>query len=223
VRHDDDRQWIGAILSEDIALIADMLAERPALANSLHEAFDDPFRAKRFPVATLLFAVAGPPQQMVRWHQVQRPINGAIVELLLQHGADANIDSRHGRPLCWARHRDIAERLITAGGDINLWHDNGGSPLNFSVWQFDPDRLRMHLALGANVNQCDPKTGDSVLHTLVSNARNGWARDDAVIRECTDALIAAGADPSLRNNVGATPIDLAKSRGDHALVRILAR
>src|SRR5690606_30874166 len=119
--------------------------EQPTLANTLHEAFDDPFRARRFPVATLLFAVAGPPQQTVRWHGVHRPINRRLVDVLLEHGADPNIYSNHARPLCLAREPDIVQRLVAAGGDINLWHDNGGSPLHFSVWQYDPQRIQIQL------------------------------------------------------------------------------
>src|SRR2546422_152210 len=112
MRQDINRQWIGAMFAEDVELIGEMLKEDPGLGNSTHEAFDDPFRARRLPVASLLFAVAGPPQQTVRWHQVKRRIDGRIVDLLLEHGADANIYSRHGRPLCWARERGIAKKLI---------------------------------------------------------------------------------------------------------------
>jgi hypothetical protein len=221
MRHDENRQWIGAIMSEDVGLVADMLDGNPGLANSLHDAFDDPFRAKRFPVATLLFGVVGPPQQMIRWHQVRRPINREIIDLLLNHGADANVYSQHGRPLCWARDRDAIERLIRAGGDINLWHDNGGSPLNFSVWQFDPQRLEAQLALGADCKVVDPKNGDSVLHTLARSARSGWARDEAVVSECLSLLVAAGANLAVRNQKGATPLDVAEASGDEAIAALL--
>jgi ankyrin repeat protein len=221
MRHDESRQWIGAIMSEDVGLVAEMLDGNPGLANSLHDAFDDPFRPRRFPVATLLFSVVGPPQQMTRWHHVRRPINREIVHLLLDHGADANIYSRHGRPLCWARERDIIETLVRAGGDINLWHDNGGSPLNFSVWQFDPERLQSQLALGADCNVVDPETGDSILHTLASSSRNGWARDETVVSECLALLLAAGANLAKRNREGATPLDVAESRGDKAMAALL--
>ena len=221
MRHDDNRQWLGAILAEDVGLAAEMLSENPALANTLHEAFDDPFRARRFPVATLLFAVVGPPQQTVRWHQVRRPINRRMVEILLEAGADPNIHSHHGRPLCWARERDVVERLINAGGDINLWHDNGGSPLNFSVWQLDPDRIQVQLSLGADVHRCDPASGDNVLHTLARMARSGWARDGEVVESCLKLLVTAGADLSAANRDGATPLDIAESRGDEALAALL--
>jgi ankyrin repeat protein len=222
MRLDRHRQWVGAILAEDVELVAEMLDEQPALTNSLHEAFDDPFRGRRFPVATLLFAVVGPPQQTVRWYQVRRPINRRMIDLLLDRGADPNVYSQHGRPLCWARELDIVERLIGAGGDINLWHDNGGSPLNFSVWQLDPERMRIQLAHGADVHVCDPINGDSALHTLANTARSGWARDDESVGSCLKLLLAAGADVSAKNQAGATPRDIADARGDKVLAAMLA-
>jgi hypothetical protein len=216
MRHDVGRQWIGAIMAEDTELASEMLADQPALANTLHEAFDDPFRARRFPVATLLFAVVGPPQQVVGWRQVQRRINRGMVELLLNSGADPNIHSHHGRPLCWARERDLVERLVRAGGDINLWHDNGGSPLNFSVWQLDLERMRIQLSLGADVNACDPISGNSVMHTLARTPRNG-----ADTEGCVRLLLAAGADLLLKNREGATPVDIAESHNDKGLAALL--
>lgn len=209
-------------MAEDIELATAMLDEQPALANTLHEAFDDPFRAKRFAVATLLFAVVGPPQQTVRWHQVRRPINRPMIDLLLDRGADPNIYSRHGRPLCWARELDIIERLVGAGGDINLWHDNGGSPLNFSVWQLDARRMQIQLAQGADVHGRDPANGDGLLHTLANTARSGWAGNQDAVESCLKLLLAAGADVSATNHAGSTALDIAESRGDKVLAALLS-
>jgi ankyrin repeat protein len=144
-----------------------------------------------------------------------------MVELLLKNGADPNIHSRHGRPLCWARERDLVERLISAGGDINLWHDMGGSPLNFGVWQLDPERIEIQLSLGADVHGCDPVSGDSVLHTLARTARRGWARDGEVVEKCLRLLIGAGAELARRNREGAAAFDIAESRGDEVLAGLL--
>jgi hypothetical protein len=217
MRHDVDRQWIGAMMADDTELASEMLVDQPALADTLHEAFDDPFRSRRFPVASLLFAVVGPPQQVVGWRQVRRRINRKMVELLLNSGADPNIHSHHGRPLCWARERDLVERLVGAGGDIDLWHDNGGSPLNFSVWQHDPERMQIQLSLGADPNACDPVSGNSVLHILARTDRDGARAVDGFVK----MLLAAGAEVSTKNHQGATPVDIAESRGDKALVALL--
>lgn len=216
-------QWIGALLCEDMPLLDAMLDTHPALVDMAHEALDDPYRLRRLPVATLLFAVVGPPQQMIRWHQSRRQINPELVHLLLRHDADPNVYSIHGRPLCWVRDPMIAEQLVDAGGDINLWHDNGGSPLNFSVWQFDPERLQMHLDLGADATACNPADDESLFHTWVRTARWGWAVDESAIEACGKLLLAAGADPNHPNRDGNTPRYLAEAADDEGLVELLDR
>src|ERR1041384_3576801 len=147
MKFDFQKQWIGAVFAEELDLIRDMLNEDRSLANSLHAEFDDPFREKRFPVATLLFAVVGPPQQQISWRQVKRKINFDMVKMLVELGADPNIVSIHGLPLCWVREKKIASYLIEHGADINRWHGNGGSPLYFPAWQADPERMKMLLEL----------------------------------------------------------------------------
>jgi len=192
MRLDPIRQWVGATLAEDLDLMRDMLSEDASLADSLHPEFDDPFRQRRFPVATLLFAVAGPPQQTIHWRQVERKINFDMVKLLVEFGADVNIVSIHGLPLCWARERRIASYLIEHGAEINRWHHNGGSPLFFSVWQSDPERMRMLLELGADPNLPDPDTGEAALHIAALR----------LLTECVRGLLEFGANPNSQTQVG---------------------
>jgi hypothetical protein len=42
-----------------------------------------------------------------------------MVQLLLEAGADPNIDSGHGLPICYVRDKRLAECLIGHGADIN--------------------------------------------------------------------------------------------------------
>lgn len=165
MRFDKEKQWIGAVYAEDLELMGEMLAEEPSLANFSHEAFDDPYRKGRFPVFTLPFAICGPPQQQIDWRQVERTINFDMVRLLVEAGADPNIENVHGRPLCVCRDERIAQYLIDHGADINQWHDNGGAPVYFSVWQIDPGRLRMQIRLGADPTQINPHNGSSAFHS----------------------------------------------------------
>ena len=203
MRLDKARQWVGAVYAEDTDLMSDMLDEDPSLADSVHLEFDDPYREKRFPVATLRFAVAGPPQQQITWRQVERVINRDVVCLLLDRGADPNVYCVYGHPLSAVRQRDIAELLIERGADINLWHDNGGSPLWFPIWQADPERLRMFLDLGADPGQIDPETGESALHmaVLCAGRRNdsSWIADEFIVLQI---LLKAGVDLHRKTKVG---------------------
>ena len=109
MRFHQERQWIGAIYSEDIDLIRDMLNEDPALADTEHPEFDDPFRRRRFPDATLLFACFGPPNQQVADEKIRQVINFDMIKVLVKSGAGTNIDSSHGLPLCYVR----SEKLVT--------------------------------------------------------------------------------------------------------------
>ena len=200
MRFDKEKQWIGAVYAEDLELMAEMLAETPALADFSHEAFDDPFREGRFQVATLAFAICGPPQQQIDWRQVERRVNFDMVKLLVEAGADPNIDNIHGRPLCLCRDERIARYLIEHGADINLWHDNGGAPAYFSVWQIDPERLKMQIRLGADTGQNNPHNGSTVLHSAAEVRPGDEQLEDHL--ETIRTLAGTGLDPNRKAGVG---------------------
>lgn len=189
-----EKQWIGAVYAEDLGLMKAMLAEDPALVNSFHKAFDDPYGESRFPVASLVFAVSGPPAQQIDWRQIERRNNFEMVRLLIDAGADPNIDNIHGRPLCLCREENVARYLIEHGADVNLWHDNGGAPIYFSVWQMDPERLKIQLRLGADATQINPHNGSSALHSAAEVTTDA----DRILdhREIIQILVDADVDPN---------------------------
>lgn len=200
MRFDKEKQWIGAVYAEDLELMAEMLAETPSLADFSHVAFDDPYRADRFPVATLAFAVCGPPQQQIDWRRVERGINFDVVKLLVEAGADPNIDNIHGRPLCICRDERIARYLIEHGADIDLWHDNGGAPAYFSVWQIDPERLKMQIRLGADPARINPHNGSSAFHSAAEVRPGDEQLEDHL--ETIRILADAGLNPNHRAGKG---------------------
>ncbi len=200
MRFDKEKQWIGAVYAEDLELMAEMLAEDPSLADFKHEVFDDPYREGRFLVATLAFAVCGPPQQQIDWRQVERTVNFDMIKLLIEAGADPNIDNVHGRPLCTCRDQRIAQYLIDHGADINLWHGNGGAPVYFSVWQIDPERLKMQIRLGADPGQINPQNGSSAFHSAAEVRPGDHQLPDH--RETIRILGEAGLDPNHRAGIG---------------------
>jgi len=230
MNHDSQKQWIGAVYAEDLNLMRSMLQEDPSLAHFSHEAFDDPFRSGRFSVATLAFAVVGPPQQQLDWRSVERKINFDMVKLLVEAGADPNVNNLHGRPLCLCRQEHIAQYLIDNGGDINLWHDNGGAPVYFSVWQIDPDRLKMQLRLGADAQQINPHNGSSTLHSAAEVAPNQDVLADHL--EIIRTLADAGVDTGHKAGIGVqsdwgpiyradTPLHMAAVRNRPEVVQAL--
>ncbi|MEZ6102148.1 MAG: ankyrin repeat domain-containing protein [Pirellulaceae bacterium] len=236
MRFDKNRQWVGAIYAEDLSLIREMLAEDPSLADSAHAEFDDPYRSDRYLVPTLLFAVAGPPPQQINWRHIERPPAYDLVQLLLELGANPNIDSGHGLPICYVRDMRVAQCLISHGADINRRTNGGGSAFFFSVWNCDPERLMLQLDLGVDVTQCDPRTHESALHIACLQSPETPAQETDLLEVAT-ILLKHGADRHGRTNTdvethgiegcpllfGETPLHLAAAFGVHSLVELLLR
>ena len=195
MRLDKMRQWVGAVYAEDLELMREMLAEDPSLSNSLHAEFDDPFRSRRFPVTTLLFAVNGPPYQQVRWDRVEREINVDMVELLIEWGADVNLPCVYGVPLCYVRDEKMVRYLIDHGAQL----DESGA-LGVAVWRTDPERLRMLIRLGASPHVKVPRTGESMLDVAVLSAGAFQPMTDEL--EILKILLENGVDPNTRTESG---------------------
>ncbi|MGE3820814.1 MAG: ankyrin repeat domain-containing protein [Isosphaeraceae bacterium] len=234
MRLDKHSQWIGAIHAGDKALLREMLAEDASLANSAHAAFDDPYREERYPVSTLLFAVAGPPSQQLDWRKIERRPDLELVRILLETGADPNVECGHGLPICHVRDKELAQLLIQFGADVNRWTDCGGSPLFFSVWNADSERLRMQLELGADVSMGDPRTGESALHVACLQVPESLEHEASLL-EVIGLLFDAGIDPNGRTMSDAesfalkggpplnedTPLHLAAGFSGESIVREL--
>jgi ankyrin repeat protein len=236
MRIDKNRQWVGAVYAEDVCLMREMLAEDPSLADSARAESDDPYRSGRFPVSTLLFAVAGPPPQQIDWRRIERPSNCDMVQLLLEAGADPNIESAHGLPVCYARDRRVAQCLIHHGADINRWATAGDSALFFSVWNVDPERLKLQLELDVDVTQCDPRTDESALHVACLQNPD-TPEQQADLLEVVTILLDEGIDRHgcTKTNVETyglegcprlfhdTPLHLPAPFGMHSLIELLLR
>jgi ankyrin repeat protein len=224
--------WVGAIMGEDLALVARLAEQDASLLDSLHRAFEDPFRFKVFPVSTLLFASAGPPQQTVGWRSVHRKINFDLVRLLVEAGAKVDIDCHGGRPISWVRDRRVMAYLVERGADLNCWIEGGGTPLNFCVWRQDPERATMLLDVGADPNCAAPGMKLTCMHFAAATEGETAADVLAVLLDRGgDPSPHCAADPTLLAKLprkfpgspltGETPLHIAAARGDERKMKIL--
>ena len=166
------------------------------------------------------------------------PIAGAlsfehteVIKLLLQAGANPNQTLPNGKPLvfeCIQNHKRKALAALVAGkADVNFIYNNETPVL--CAYGFDLDALPILLAAKPDLNQKvkryfimnimlppglpPPKNYDerTVLMTAVEGNKP----------EVVKTLLAAGADPSIKDDSGNTAEDLARQRGYGDIVRLL--
>ena len=161
-----------------------------------------------------------------------------IVGMLLRAGADPNAPNEHGNtPLHLAsdiKSEPMVRALLDAGGNVSVRNAYGATPLHLAGRdRFDPvdaDAVAALLAAGADLNQWD-STGHTPLHYAVgtpsaspwsSEARLGTDPRPAV-NPAVAVLLASGAEASLPNNAGRTPLHQAVAADNSAHVVALLR
>ena len=106
---------------------------------------------------------------------------------------------------------DQRMRLIAAlkaGADIRATDKNGVTALHHAVRFRSPSAVKTLIEHGANVNQTCRRTGSTPLHRAVTQTgAPGTAGKGEAAKEIIRILLAAGADPSIRNKSGKTPAD----------------
>lgn len=122
-------------------------------------------------------------------------------------GATINLGSDSGEtPLSFAAssgHLGTARVLVELKADINLKDANGCNALFYAV-ESSPT-LTMLIEAGGDVNAAD-KEGDTLLHAVADSGKPGH-------ESTLTLLLARGARPDARNNLGATPLHTACAAG----------
>ena len=120
-----------------------------------------------------------------------------------------------------ADQRRRIEKLLLSGVDVHATDKNGVTALHHAVRFRSPAAVRALVAHGANVNQACRRSGGTPLHRAVTQtgAPETAGRGEAA-REIVEILLAAGADPSIKNKSGKRAIDYVK---DAVIRKLLKR
>ncbi|KAH7120752.1 putative ankyrin repeat protein, partial [Dendryphion nanum] len=154
-------------------------------------------------------------------HDGFKPVHSALynpvmLELLLDAGANPNSVSKHGKtPLHMTPPAQARDLLIKYGADINqALPGGGGTPLLCYLAAYEPETAISFLQYHPHLD-CKDEGGNGVLHIALQRSKGKF--------EVTKALLAAGADPKVRNKAGQNPLQIMKltDENDYAAMDLL--
>jgi ankyrin repeat protein len=92
--------------------------------------------------------------------------------------------------------------LLAGGHDVNDRDYDGWTPLHCAAQHQRADVVRVLVAAGADINARERQVGNTPLHRAVMSSRGAG--------DTIEALLSAGADPELVNNLGDSARDWAE-------------
>lgn len=134
-----------------------------------------------------------------------------MAEFLLSKGADIHAkDNEFGITPLFNAPKEIFKFLISKGADVNVRSKKGLTPLAWSAYGDDLDRIKLLISKGADVN-----SADDYLKTPLHIASN-WNKV-----EIAKLLISKGAKVNARDHLGWTPLHWASFEGGPEVVHLL--
>lgn len=98
--------------------------------------------------------------------------------------------------------KDLVEMLVAAGADVNAADRHGWTPLHYACWgKYSSDIACTLIEANANLDAKTFSPGNTALHYACDHGC------DSIVA----VLLAAGADVSIENNDGLTPMDFAEN------------
>lgn len=199
----------------DLVTVLRLLDEDPQAANARGWMGETPLHAAASggsPATVRLLIEAGAQPRARRDNgdtPLHRAMTGEIAELLIRAAREATPDQHNEHqqtPLHTARDGEVAAVLLRYGASLTARDFEGGTPLHDT----NAAKARVLLDAGADVHVCD-ESGRTPLHQAV------WHCDVDLV----ELLLAAGADPAVRDLGGTSPVRLAQSRGPQPIRALL--
>ena len=124
-----------------------------------------------------------------------------VVEFLLEHGIDPNIQNNNGDTLLQLaaanNYLRLVKLLLEHGADPNIQNNYGRTPLHVAAFNGRREVVKLLLEHGADPNIQENMFGQTPLHFAV----------DGCYVDVVRVLLDHGADPTIRDNEGMTPLD----------------
>lgn len=155
------------------------------------------------------------------WSPLHRSVNSGNLQTtryLLSQGTDPDIVNIHGET---ALHQasdtgqyDIAELLLTHNADPNLQQKDGETPLHLCSFKGDSRMVVLLLKYGS-----DPNIQNFTVISMQNLRTPLHYAVDCNYVDCAIAMMAEGADPSIKDKEGLTAYELAPSLEVEALLK----
>jgi ankyrin repeat protein len=135
---------------------------------------------------------------------------------LIERGANPNTTNGWGSPLIyWCAEcgkTDLIDFALEKGADIDATNKNGETALHKVAHLGCVDMIDFLIDRGANIDQRNIYDTTPLFVAALFNQS-----------EATEKLLSRGADPSISNHKGVSPAQIAKEKGNDAIVDLISR